>query len=228
LSWNIDALRGLHSGDIAAAMRMPTKIMCHSRYVLDRALSLGWEAGARYTNLRDIKHLNRFHFLDIDWQNYDYDRHLWSARLWQPAMTVARDVEDSTQLDAILREAQALKAYCQTVIVVPKDPVLQDCGRLGVPETFRLGYSVPTKYGKTAIPPAYFKGEVHLLGGRPDVQRALAQSMDVRSLDGNRITYDAKFGDYFDGTAFKPHPVGGYEACLLDSLRNVNRLWEGS
>src|SRR2546423_413471 len=84
-----------------------------------------------------------------------------------------------------------------------------------------VGYSVPTKYGRTGIPLQYFRGrKVHLLGGRPDVQRKIACSLDVVSLDLNRFTLDAKFGDYFDGEIFRPHPVGGYHRCLRDSIRN--------
>ena len=52
---------------------------------------------------------------------------------------------------------------------------------------------------------------VHLLGGRPDVQRRLAELMPVFSIDTNRFTLDAAFGDYFDGEMFRPHPIGGYE-----------------
>jgi hypothetical protein len=65
-----------------------------------------------------------------------------------------------------------------------------------------------------------------LLGGRPDIQRKLAEEMKVISLDCNRFTYDARFGDYFDGEIFRPHPSGGYERCLRDSIKNINLLWE--
>jgi uncharacterized protein DUF6610 len=50
--------------------------------------------------------------------------------------------------------------------------------------------------------------------------------MHVRSLDCNRFTLDAAFGDYFNGEIFKPHPEGGYERCIEDSLRNINALWK--
>jgi hypothetical protein len=74
--------------------------------------------------------------------------------------------------------------------------------------------------------PHVFKGRVHLLGGRPDVQRRLADAMNVVSVDCNRFTLDAAFGDYFDGEKFRPHPKGGYHRCLRDSILNINRLWE--
>jgi hypothetical protein len=49
----------------------------------------------------------------------------------------------------------------------------------------------------------FFKRPVHLLGGRPDVQRLLAEIMPVVSLDCNRFTLDTAFGDYFDGDKFR-------------------------
>ena len=49
---------------------------------------------------------------------------------------------------------------------------------------------------------------MHLLGGRPDVQASLRRSLTVFSADVNRFTFDAKFGDYFNGKAFVEHPEG--------------------
>lgn len=206
-------------------MNAPVRIICHSRFVIDRALPLGWKPGARYTNLRDVKHLDHVYFVDIDWKNYDFERHLKAVRQVGPTMTVARDVTVGDHIDDVLHEACILASVAETVIVVPKDPRLTQKRRLGVPDMFRLGYSVPTRYGGTAISPEKFIGDVHLLGGRPDVQRELARVMNVKSLDGNRFTYDARFGDYFDGETFRPHPSGGYEECLRASLSNIRELW---
>jgi len=49
--------------------------------------------------------------------------------------------------------------------------------------------------------------------------------MDVFSFDCNRFTLDAQFGDYFDGETFRPHPIGGYDRCIVDSVKNINRMW---
>jgi hypothetical protein len=209
-------------------MRPPVRIICHSKYVIDRAIPFGWQPGARYTNLRDVKHLSHVYFVDIDWKNYSFERHLNAVRQVRPTMTVARDVTEGDHIDDVLQEASILAKVANTVIVVPKDPALTSKRRLGVPDLFRLGYSVPTRYGGTTINPQHFTGDVHLLGGRPDVQRRLANIMTVRSLDGNRFTYDARFGDYFDGATFRPHPRGGYEECLTASLSNIQSLWDES
>jgi uncharacterized protein DUF6610 len=95
-----------------------------------------------------------------------------------------------------------------------------------IPKEYLLGYSVPTKYGGTTIHPKWFRRGVHLLGGRPDVQRQLARLMRVVSIDCNRFTFDARFGDYFDGEIFRPHPTGGYVNCLADSIQNINAIWK--
>ena len=144
----------------------------------------------------------------------------------KPRLTVARDILQADQLDQIIREAESLGRHSGRVILVPKDDRLANERRLGVPPMFRLGYSVPTRYGGTSICPSKFTGDVHLLGGRPDVQRKLANQMEVASLDGNRFTLDAQFGDYFDGVKFRPHPKGGYATCLDESLTHIAKLWE--
>jgi hypothetical protein len=60
-------------------------------------------------------------------------------------------------------------------------------------------HNVPTQYGCTLLNPKSFDGRMHLLGGRPDRQRSLANDMSVISMDCNRFTLDAKYGKAFDG-----------------------------
>jgi hypothetical protein len=188
----------------------------------------GWHPGARYTNLRDIRNVNfkGIGFLDIDWKNYDFERHIDAVSLMRPKITIARDVESIFNLDSILKEAERLNEYSEIVAIVPKD--IRLVGRFDelIPHKYILAYSVPTKYGSTLIPPKYFSRPTHLLGGRPEIQRKLADQMNVISIDCNRFTYDAKFGDYFDGEIFRPHLSGGYEICLRESINNINILWE--
>ena len=203
------------------------KFVAHGRRVVSIAHEHGWRPGARYTNLRDIRHVqfSGVGFLDIHWKSYCFETHLAAAAQVRPRLTVARDVEQVGDLGSILKEAAELSRHAEQVIVVPKDLALEDRLESAIPAEFMLGYSVPTRYGGTRINPAAFTRPVHLLGGRPDVQRRLAELMPVVSLDCNRFTLDARFGDYFDGETFRPHPEGGYEACLRASLRNMNVLW---
>ncbi|TNF67267.1 MAG: hypothetical protein EP298_07400 [Gammaproteobacteria bacterium] len=200
------------------------KFVCHSKKTLDIAAEFGWLAGAKYTNLRDIKHCSQVGFIDIDWENYCFQKHINAVMKTKPLYTVAKDIVDINELDQILYEAEELSNYAENVILVPKDQKLKNKLEL-LPRKYVLGYSVPTKYGGTEISTKYFNRPVHLLGGRPDVQRKLANEMPVVSFDCNRFTLDAKFGDYFNGKKFIQHPIGGYEKCLYDSIKNITKLW---
>ena len=143
-------------------------------------------------------------------------------------ITVARDIINLDDLDRILDEAYELSNWAETVIVVPKDVRLEHMLPDIIPANFLLGYSVPTHYGDTELNPACFVSRgVHLLGGHPAKQRILGNQLSVKSIDCNRFTLDATFGDFFDGETFRPHPLGGYELCIKESLLNINRLWEG-
>ena len=202
------------------------RYVCHSRRAWRIAERYGWQPGARYTNLRDVRDANRLGFLDIDWKHYSFKRHIGAAKATQPRLTVAQDITDISRLDEILDQGWALLDYADDVVVVPKDPKLGEALDEYIPSRFLLGYSVPTQYGGTTIPIGAFNGRpVHLLGSRPDHQRRLARELNVVSIDTNRFTLDAAFGDYFDGEKFRPHPKGGYERCLEASLQNINALW---
>jgi len=201
------------------------KFVCHSYRVVEEASKYDWLPGAKYTNLRDVRKFSKLGFLDIDWNNYDFGRHLEAAKETKPLITIAQDVEDRSKLSQTLDQAYILKEYCDHVLIVPKDVTLSTDLEEQIPKDFLFGFSVPTKYGGTNIDPMFFKRPTHLLGGRPEVQRALAEKMPVFSIDGNRFTLDASFGDYFDGERFRPHPVGGYRNCISDSIRNIDNLW---
>lgn len=203
------------------------KFVAHSKKVISIAQKYGWYPGARYTNLRDVKTF-KFGcegFLDINWKSYDFEMHLAAAAKVTPRITIARDVECIYTLDEIIREAEELRRHSTHVAIVPKDVRLN--GRLQelIPKEFMLAYSVPTRYGGTKVSIESFDRPVHLLGGRPDVQRSLGDVMKVFSIDCNRFTLDARYGDYFDGSRFIPHPIGGYEQCLTASIENINQLW---
>ena len=205
---------------------MILKCVAHSRSVLGIARRFGWLPGARYTNLRDLRRCETIGFIDIEWADYSFKRHLEAVKATHPMLTVAMDILDPKSLPRVLDQAFELSLHCERVVIVPKHMSLRHKLDSAIPKHFVLGYSVPTRYGGTMIPPKYFRRPVHLLGGRPDVQRKLAETMPVESIDCNRFTLDATFGDYFDGDKFRPHPHGGYERCIRDSLRNINLLWK--
>lgn len=205
----------------------PIRIMCHGRPTLEIAQQYGWLPGARYTNLRDLRGFERIGLIDIDWKNYDFQKHLAAVRSVRPLITVAQDVVDLDNLPQILDEAAELQEWVKKVVLVPKDIRLAEHLTEAIPEQFILGFSVPTKYGSTEIPVrAFDRRPVHLLGGRPDVQFKLAKELNVYSLDTNRVTLDASFGDYFVGDRFVPHASGGYYECIAASLTNIEQLWK--
>jgi hypothetical protein len=204
---------------------MVTKFVNHSKRVAAMARRFGWLPGARYTNLRDARSFDRLGFLDIEWKSYNFRRHLQAAKSTRPVLTVAKDLESISELDQVLEQAETLAEYSDQVIIVPKDRELTTKMEEVIPAKFILGFSVRTTYGATKLPPSAFRRPVHLLGGRPDVQRRLADVMNVISLDCNRFTLDAAYGDYFDGETFRPHPSGGYDQCIADSLANINAIW---
>ncbi|WP_376987153.1 DUF6610 family protein [Bosea sp. R86505] len=169
------------------------KFVAHGPKVISLAMAEGWRPGARYTNLRDVRRVDFavLGFLDIDWKNYCFDAHLRAAIHVRPFLTVARDIECISQVDQVLREAVHLQRFSTRVIVVPKDVRLEEKLHRAIPDDFILGYSVPTRYGGTCISSEAFQRPVHLLGGRPDIQRVLANRMPVFSIYCNRFTFDA-------------------------------------
>jgi len=204
----------------------PFRVLCHGRPTLKIAVRYGWLPGARYTNLRDIRGFDRVGMIDIEWKDYDFKRHLQAVRDTRPLLTIARDIEAKRNLAKVLDQAAELLLWSSKVVLVPKDPKLAENLLELIPSRFLLGYSVPTRYGSTSIAVGAFgKRPVHLLGGRPDVQFKLSQLLNVFSLDGNRFTLDAGYGDYFNGHHFIPHPTGGYYECIRSSLTQINRLW---
>jgi hypothetical protein len=126
----------------------------------------------------------------------------------------------------IVDRAFELNGFADQVIIVPKHREFLNGMDELIPRQFVLGFSVSTRYGGTELPPSMFTRPVHLLGGRPDIQRRFGSEMSVVSLDCNRFTLDASFGDYFDGRRFRQHPIGGYDRCLEESVININSLWQ--
>lgn len=206
---------------------MPLRYIAHGKRIQKIASQFGWRPGARYTNLRDVRGFD-FEgkgFLDICWKNYDFARHLEAIKIAKPYITVARDIEDVSEMDEILEEAEQLQLYATYVVIVPKDPKLSDCLDKDIPKKYLLGYSCPTRYGSTSIPPHKFTRPVHLLGGRPDVQRHMAEIMPIYSFDCNRFTIDASYGYFFDGQRFRLLGIRDYDKCLSLSFLGINQLW---
>ncbi len=200
--------------------------IAHSKKAISIAEEYGWLPGACYTNIRNVRSFNNLGLLDIDWRNYNFKQHLEIAKETRPLFTVAQDVVDINMLEVTLRQAYELLKFATNVIIVPKDLLFEGVLEEIVPKDFIFGYSVPTRYSGTLLPTSDFKRPVHLLGGRPDAQRRLADKMNVVSIDCNRFTLDAAYGYYFHVDRFLKNKEGGYEDCLRKSINNINLLWE--
>lgn len=146
-------------------------------------------------------------FMDNEWHDYDHSRHVAAAQEFSPKYATTRDIMTKQQcdeagvqyltFDEIMDQAADVAKYAANVIVIPKHNILDK-----IPDTIGgkrvvLGYSVPSKYGRTDIHPAEFVGRpVHLLGGSWKVQRTLLTMLgdDVVSLDMNQMARAAEFG----------------------------------
>jgi len=204
----------------------PIRFAAHSYLVQEITTERGWLPAARYTNLRDVRRFERIGFIDIDWQNYSFTKHLQAVKSARPLLTVAKDLDDLSELPRILDQAAELRNWSDAVIFVPKVDEFKYEMEEVVPLDFIFGYSTPTQYGGTSIEPKYFHRPTHILGGSPQAQLALGSQLDVCSFDCNRFTLDARYGDFFDGVRFRPHPTGGYRACLKASVESINRAWD--
>lgn len=128
-------------------------------------------------------------FADQDWKKPNRTAYMAALAQHRPRMATVIDWERDEQLPEVLEWAEEAAQYVETVILIPK--VLGGIPRLprrinGA--SVRLGYSVPTAYGGTELPLWEFLGwPVHLLGGSPHRQIAMAHYLNAVSADGNYI-----------------------------------------
>src|SRR3712207_3492992 len=93
-------------------MLFPLRFVTHGPTVQNIAARHGWLPGARYTNLRDVRHLPSVAFLDIDWRRYDFNTHLTLVKQIRRSVTLARDIESMFDCAAVIAEAWRVREYC--------------------------------------------------------------------------------------------------------------------
>lgn len=127
------------------------------------------------------------HFADQDWRKPDRQTYMHALRQHRPAMATVLDLEQPEQRAEVLAWAEEAAAVAAVVIVIPKySGAIASLPRTISGAEVRLGYSVPTRYGGTAVPVWEFDGwPVHLLGGSPHAQMRLARYLKIASADGN-------------------------------------------
>jgi hypothetical protein len=166
-------------------MDQPTLIYCaagNARFQ-QIAIDAGFLSGAQ------LPHTIYFppYFVDQNWKKPNQEAYIEALKKHRPFMASVLDWERDAQLPEVLGWAEGVAQFVETVMIIPK--VQGGVSRLpraigGKP--VRLGYSVPTRHGGTALPYEAFRGwPVHLLGGSPHKQMRLTMFMNVVSVDGN-------------------------------------------
>lgn len=124
---------------------------------------------------------------DQDWKKPNREAYMKAIATHRPYIASVMDWERQEQLPEVLAWAEEAAAFVETVMIIPK--VQGGIGRIPRMvggKSVRLGFSVPTKFGGTQLPAWEFYGwPIHLLGGSPHAQMAIAKYLDVRSTDGN-------------------------------------------
>lgn len=155
------------------------------RHFAEIAIAGGFEYGAQLPNMVYFSP----QFVDQDWKAPDFHAYTDTLRTRKPHVASVLDWERDEQLSEVLAWAEEAAASVDAVIVIPK--VIGGVAR--IPERIggklvRLGYSVPTRFGGTAVPIWEFgKRPVHLLGGSPQKQMRLSRMLNAVSADGNYI-----------------------------------------
>lgn len=147
------------------------------------ALGYGFKYGARLPGTIYYP----LYFADQDWKKPNRAKYMGLLAQYRPHMATILDWEYEDQLEEVLDWADEAAQYVSVIVIIPKVTGRINCiPRVIGKASVRLGYSVPTKFGATDIPVWEFSGwPVHLLGGSPHGQLALASYLDVRSVDGN-------------------------------------------
>jgi len=166
-------------------MAMPTLIYCAggNRLFAQIAIDAGYQFGSQLPNT--VYH--PVWFADQDWKQPNRAAYMASLAQQRPVMASVLDWEIEDQLIEVLDWAEEAAQYVERVMLIPKiiGRISQLPRRIGGADVV-LGFSVPTRYGGTAVPSWEFEGwPVHLLGGSPHAQQRIAHYMNVVSADGN-------------------------------------------
>ena len=170
-------------------------------------------------------------FVDQDWKRADRAAYVAAVAQHQPRMATVLDWERDEQLPEVLGWAEDVAPFVERVIIIPKviGGIPRLPRRIGGREVV-LGYSVPTRYAGTSVPPWEFAGwPVHLLGGSPPRQITMAHYLNVVSADGNYINRKAtQFCEWWNGRRWIPlrpkQDDAPYEAFRRSCI-NVLAAW---
>jgi len=206
----------------------------NKRFV-DIALSHGFKYGAQ---LPDTVY-GKLYFADQNWKNPNRKTYMKYLSMHKPYMATVLDLESRKQFKEVISWAEEASQYVEKIQIIPKvNGIIKNIPRTISGKEVILGYSIPTKYGKTSVSISEFRNwKVHLLGGSPNKQityySLISKSAKVISLDGNYFRFKAtKFCEHWDISG-KWIPDGGktlHDAHYLafeKSCLNISRYWDG-
>lgn len=176
------------------------------------------------------------YFCDQNWRKPNRGKYMQALAQHRPHIASVLDWEREEQLPEVLAWAEEAAQFVEVVMLIPK----VQGGVSQLPRTIggkpiRLGYSVPTSFGGTALGLWEFCGwPVHLLGGSPQAQMQLTRYLDVQSADGNYAGLKARqYCQFFDGQRWLQLASTGdtdsndaiYRAFEI-SCRNIYAAWQ--
>jgi len=198
---------------------------------LDEGWFLGQRSDAALSKLPQI-------FIDIDYKNPDFQRHLEVVAYFRPKYATVPDLSDKEtdreDIKRAMRQYEQLARYCEIPLIVPK---LSEQLAL-LPSDVAIGYSVPSSYGSAQFLPWELAGRrVHLLGGSPKKQMELYRYLTcyatITSVDGNYAQRMAtRYAEYWEQGRWHDHPdIAGkkkdlYYDCWRRSCRNLRQAWD--
>lgn len=186
----------------------------------------GWLRGARLDAIQQYEsHDIQCDFVDLHWDDPDFDELLNAVQRHRPKYAVAGDYdEESDNYDVINERATQLRRYVDNVIVVPHEPNEVDI----VPEWCIVGYSTPSKYAGTNAPVwEYYDRTVHILGGTiPQIRDLYGYLKDeIVSIDCNSFHRGAtSFAKWWGSTT----PQWNLLAEPITKPSNTIRAYENS
>jgi hypothetical protein len=162
------------------------------------AAACGMQYGIRhdYTPYDDV------FMLDIHWRAYDWQDYLTKVRAYKPTIAMCADFERPEQYTDLMQQMIDLRPLVSRVMVCPKF----DSALAMIPDWALIAVSVPAPTYAGFIPPIeYLRGrDVHLLGGRPELQAELMTKIQavggqIVSVDGSYMAMKAAHGQWFTG-----------------------------
>lgn len=127
------------------------------------------------------------YFVDQNWKAPNLPKYASEVERLQPYLATVLDWTHDVEFDEVMHWCEVIAPHVKELIVIPKVPgtvkriPTEMCGK-----PIRLGYSVPTRFAGTIVSLGEFGDRpVHLLGGSPEKQMELTQSLNVVSVDIN-------------------------------------------